>query len=322
MNIRIISPAGSIKPKLVDAGAATLKAWGHKVTIGAHAKGSYGRFSGTPEERAEDIIEALNDPDVEMLWATRGGYGCMQILDMIPLSLIAEKKKPLVGYSDITALHALWLKAGVQTLHAPMMKHLGEEPGHRTSQTLRELLEYYMKKEQSWPARHNLLFMKKAKLYVAPGQGWMDAPADDCEMPTTEAAIEKLTAQSPDGIIRWVGGNMAVLSGLHGTPLDFDYAGKVLFIEDIAESPYKIDRMLQQLKLMGVFGQIRPDGSVDHSHGILGLVCGQFTGCDEDPTMPVKLWDNFRQTVTPYDIPLWMGAPIGHVVDNYPVIEG
>ena len=299
MNIRIISPAGSIKGKVIDLGVETLRHWGHQVSVAAHAKGSYGRFAATPGERAQDIIDALEDPEVDVLYASRGGYGCMQILDKLPLELITRANKPIIGYSDITALHALWQKAGVPSLHAHMMKHLGEEPTHVTSRTIRELLDYFSA-HHSWPAKHNLLFLKKAKLFVAPYQGWCN---EDPEPEKTKALLDELYAAPP----AMVGGNFAVLSALHGTPFDFDYDGKLLFIEDISESPYKIDRMLQQLNLMGVFDRIR------------GLICGQFTGCDEDPTMPVKLWDNFRDIVQSHGIPLWLGAPIGHVKENFPV---
>lgn len=302
MHIRVISPAGSIKPKVVDAGALTLKSWGHKVTLGKHAKDTYGRFAGTPDERAQDLIDALEDADVDVIWCTRGGYGCMQVIDMIPEELISRANKPIIGYSDITALHALWQKCGIKSLHAPMMKHLGEEPRHKTTQTIRELLEYYAS-HRSWPPKHNLLFIKKAKLFIAPHQGWSN---EDLNPEETEKLIDELMAHP----VPMVGGNLAVLSGLHGSAYDFDYKDKLLFIEDIAESPYKIDRMLMQLKLCGIFSQIK------------GLVCGHFTGCDEDPTMPVKLWDNIRQVVEPFGIPLWLGAPIGHEVENWPVIEG
>lgn len=277
MNIRIVSPAGSIKSRIVEAGIKTLKQWGHQVTLAPHALDGYGRFAGIPEDRAQDIIEALQDDQVDVIWATRGGYGCMQILDKIPLELIQEARKPIIGYSDITALHALWFQAGVQSLHAPMMKHLGEDPTHRTSKTLKELLSYY-EANKKFPPKHNQLFIKDS-----------DLKAED---------------------FQFVGGNLSVLSGLHGTPYDYNYSNKILFIEDIAESPYKIDRMMQQLKLMGVFAQVQ------------GLVCGHFTGCDEDPLMPIKLWDNIRWIVQPYNIPVWMGAPIGHEVENYPVVVG
>ncbi len=284
MKIRIVSPAGSIKSRVVEAGMATLRSWGHDVTLAANALECYGRFAGTPEERASDIVEALRDPDVDLLWATRGGYGCMQILDMIPLDLVREAKKPIVGYSDITALHALWHKAGVKSLHAPMMKHLGEEPTHRTTRTLREVVAYYEKHGQ-FPPRHNGLFVRD----------W------NAEHPEAQILADE---------VAFVGGNLSVLSGLHGTPYDYDYEGKILFVEDISESPYKIDRMMQQLRLMGVLDKVR------------ALVCGHFTGCDEDPLMPVKLWDNIRWIASPSGIPVIMGAPIGHEVENFPVVVG
>ena len=268
MHIRIVSPAGSIKPRLIDNGAQTLKSWGHKVTVAAHAKGSYGRFSGTPQERAQDLLDALEDKDVDIIWCSRGGYGCMQILDMIPIELISRAGKPIIGYSDITALHALWQHAGVRS-----------------------------------PPKHNLLFMKKARLFVAPHQGWSN---EDLNPESTEELLDELMAHP----VPFVGGNLAVLTGLHGTPYDFDYRDKILFIEDIAETPYKIDRMMQQLRLCGILNQVK------------GLICGSFTGCEEDPLMPVKLWDNFKMIVEPYGIPLWLGSPIGHDINNFPVVEG
>lgn len=284
MKIRIVSPAGSIKSRVVEAGMATLRSWGHDVTLAANALESYGRFAGTPEERASDIVEALRDPDVDLLWATRGGYGCMQILDMIPLDLVREARKPIVGYSDITALHALWFRAGVKSLHAPMMKHLGEEPTHRSTRTLREVIAYYETHGQ-FPPRHNGLFVRD----------W------NAEHPEAQILADE---------VAFVGGNLSVLAGLHGTPYDYDYEGKILFVEDISESPYKIDRMMQQLRLMGVLDKVR------------ALVCGHFTGCDEDPLMPVKLWDNIRWIASPSGIPVVMGAPIGHKVENFPVVVG
>lgn len=293
MNIRIISPAGNIKGQLIEKGAATLRSWGHQVSIAPHAKGQYGRFAATPEERASDIIEALTDPNVDILWASRGGYGVMQILDLIPLELIVQAQKPIVGYSDITALHALWNKAGAKSLHAPMMKHLADDPTHRTTKVLRELIDYY-ETHHTWPPKHNGLFLKAGLKNVI-----AEIEPDSLEL--TEADASTLT---------FVGGNLSVLSGLHGTPYDYDYQGKILFIEDIAEHAYKIDRMLQQLRLMGVLDEIR------------GLVCGHFTECDDDPTMPLRLWDNIRAIAASHHLPVLLGCPIGHELENYPVVVG
>ncbi len=285
MKIVVVSPAGSIKSKVVEGGVNTLRSWGHNVIVAPHALDTYGRFAGIPDNRAKDIVEALQDSSVDMIWATRGGYGCMQILDQIPVELIRKANKPIVGYSDITALHALWAKAGVKSLHAPMMKHLGEDPTHRTTKTLKEVIDYYGS-HHCFPPKHNNLFLKRLNEQFP--------------------EMEPLSAED----LCFVGGNLSVLSGLHGTPYDYDYEGKVLFIEDISESPYKIDRMVQQLKLMGVFTKVK------------AVVCGHFTGCDEDPLMPVRLWDNIRWIISPFQLPVLMGAPIGHELENYPVVVG
>lgn len=293
MHIRVISPAGQIKGTLVDKGSATLRSWGHTVSVAPHAKGQYGRFAGTAEDRAHDIIEALEDPEVDILWCSRGGYGVMQILDLIPLDLIRQARKPVFGYSDITALHALWSKAGVQSVHAPMMKHLADDPTHRTTKVLRELLDYYAS-HHSFPPKHNGLFLKAGARNII-------AEIEPQSLELAQADASQLV---------FVGGNLSVISGLHGTPYDFAYEGKILFIEDIAEHAYKIDRMLQQLRLAGILSQIR------------GLVCGHFTECDDDPTMPLRLWDNIRAIAAPYGIPVLLGCPIGHELENYPVIVG
>lgn len=290
MHIRIISPAGQINAKVVQKGICTLQSWGHQVSLGVHALDEYGRFAGTPEDRLQDIIDALSDPEVDILWATRGGYGCMQILDQIPLEIIKKANKPLFGYSDITALHARWQQAGIKSVHAPMMKHLGDDPTHRTSKTLREMLEYYSQ-HKSWPAKQNSLFLQKADPYQTPEM--LDA-------------AEKLKANPPS----FVGGNLSVLCGLMGTPYNFNFKNHVLFIEDVGEPAYKIDRMLNQLRLSGILNEVK------------GLVCGHFTNCDNDPSMQIRLWDGLRLLAAPFNIPLFLGCPIGHELENYPVIEG
>ncbi len=279
MKIRIISPAGYIAQDIVYRAARTLKDWGHEAEIAPHALDRYGRYAGTPEQRAEDLTAALEDPDIDVIWCSRGGYGCMQILETIPVEKIRANSKWLIGYSDVTALHALWQRAGVLSLHAPMMKQLAEYPAHPATIAVKQLLEKH------------------------------PAPSYGISAPSLVAATH------PHNLCgcatgKMVGGNLAVISGLHGTPFDFDYRDAILFIEDIGESLYKIDRMMQTLKLAGVFDQIK------------GLVVGQFTQCDPDPTMPLPLSASIRSYLQPYRIPVIFNAPIGHVEDNYPIVEG
>lgn len=279
MNIRIVSPAGKIASEIVEKGAATLRSWGHNISVSPHANGEYGRFAGTPEDRLQDILDALRDPNVDAIYASRGGYGCIQFADKIPSDLIKASRKPIIGYSDITILHAVWQKSGVRSIHAHMMKALGEQPDSRSVLAIKNLIA---------------------------ASDSLDNAVLHLDLPDNEFNI------LPDIHVKGpiIGGNLAVLSGLHGTPLDFDYDGKILFIEDISESPYKVDRMMNQLRLCGVFNRIK------------ALVVGQFTGCDEDPLMPKCLYATMHDMLLPYNIPVRFNAPIGHVDDNHPIVEG
>lgn len=279
MKIKIISPAGNIAPDIVHEAVRTLGTWGHEAEIAPHALGSYGRYAAPPARRAADLVAALEDPETKAIWCSRGGYGCMQILEEIPADKIRANRKWLIGYSDVTALHALWQKAGVPSLHAPMMKQLAEKPEHPATRALQCFL-----RENPAPTR---------KLSTAP---------------VTAAPHPHNLCGTATG--KMVGGNLAVISGLHGTPFDFDYRGAILFVEDIGESPYKIDRMMQTLRLSGIFARIS------------GMVIGQFTGCAPDPELPRSLSESIRDYLRPYRIPVAFNAPIGHVDANYPIAEG
>jgi muramoyltetrapeptide carboxypeptidase len=279
MNIRILSPAGHVATDVVSGGVETLRSWGHHVTVAPHALTQYGRYAATPADRAADLLDALRAPAVDLLWCARGGYGCMHLLDLLPLDIIADSHKSIVGYSDITALHALWQRAGIRSLHAPMMKHLSASPLHPTSLSLRRWLDALSASANEVQTALALTF----------------APHSDNQM---GVAVGRL-----------IGGNLAVLSALHGTPYDFDYRDALLFIEDIGESPYKIDRMIQTLRLSGVFEQLK------------GLIVVQFSGCVADPLLPEPLAETIRHAVGDR-IPVAFNVPVGHVTENYPLMEG
>ena len=145
--------------------------------------------------------------------------------------------------------------------------------------------------------------MKKARLFVAPHQGWSN---EDLNPEATEELLDELMAHP----VPFVGGNLAVLTGLHGTPYDFDYHDKILFIEDIAETPYKIDRMMHQLRLSGVL------------EAVSGVIVGQFADCDEDPDMGCTLQQSIAAVLQEYDYPVLFGFPAGHVTHNLPLTFG
>ncbi len=125
MYIKIISPASAIDPQVMDRGIATLQAFGHEVSLGAHARGNIGMFSATPEERLADLNEAFADPTVDAILCARGGYGLAQILDQIVIP--EDSRKLVIGFSDITALHQLMGVHGVPSIHGNMCRDFNEQ---------------------------------------------------------------------------------------------------------------------------------------------------------------------------------------------------
>ncbi len=215
-HIRIISPSGVIAPPFIDGATSRLRAWGYKVSEGAHARDAHGRFAGTDEERLADLNEALQDDSVDMILCSRGGYGMQRIIDKV-----AEIKKPIIGFSDITALHQLSGIGHQPSLHGIMCKHIATLPEDSEPMVaLRKLLN-----------GEPIEYRWKNHPLNRPGQAF--API--------------------------VGGNLSVLYGLQGTPYGLSklsYQFPILLIEDIAERHYHIDRMIRNLRLSGVLAHL------------------------------------------------------------------
>ena len=218
MHIRIISPSGAIDPVFIDRAAARLRSWGHEVSEGTHARGHWGRFAGTDEERLKDIQDAMQDPSVDAILCSRGGYGLQRIIDRVP-----NITKPVIGFSDITALHQLSTINCQLSIHAVMCKHIATLP------------------EDSEPivALRRVLEGKSVEYHIAPHPlnryGEATAPV--------------------------IGGNLSVLYGLQGTPYSLQQSvissqAPILLIEDVGERHYHIDRMIRNLKMSGVLGYL------------------------------------------------------------------
>lgn len=268
--IAIVSPAGIPNPAHVHSAADILRQQGYVVEIMPHALGKWGSYSGTDEERFSDLYDALTDPEVRAVLCGRGGYGAVHILDRLDKLPLAEDPKWVIGFSDISALHALMHKHGVKSVHASMCSHIRLGKSDPDNALLFGLLK----------GEHpNLRFKSHTldRLGVADG--------------------------------KLVGGNLAVLADLIGTPYDLLQPDTILFIEDIAEPIYKIERVLYQLTLNGVLPNIK------------GLIVGQFTDYKGD-----KNYDTMEamvhEMVKPYSYPVAFDAPIGHVFHNSPVVEG
>ena len=278
MHIRIISPSGAIDPVYIDRSAARLRGWGHEVSEGIHARGHWGRFAGTDEERLEDIQDAMQDPSVDAILCSRGGYGLQRIIDRVP-----NITKPVIGFSDITALHQLSTINCQLSIHAVMCKHIATLP------------------EDSEPivALRRVLEGKSVEYHIAPH-------------PLNRYGEAKAPV---------IGGNLSVLYGLQGTPYDIrsilnyqfsilNYQKPLLLIEDVGERHYHIDRMIRNLKMSGVLGHLG------------GLIVGQFSECEDDPGMNCTVYETIKEAVAEYDYPVLFNAPFGHVEHNMPVWLG
>ena len=266
--IAIVSPAGIIKPQIVYNCLPVLADRGWIPYVGENTFNREGTYAGTDDERYSDLETAFLDPDTRAIICARGGYGAVHLLDRLDRLPVRDDPKWVVGYSDISALHALMTRKGIKSLHAPMTKHiaqfLGEDDDSR------------------------LLFKK-------------------LEGATTDVEVEAHPLNRPgkaEGLL--VGGNLAVIAGLVSTPFDVIRPGTILFIEDIAEPIYKVERILYTLRLSGALGSLG------------GLIVGQFTDYAPDrnsPTMEAMI----SRMVETFDFPVAFGFPVGHVDHNIPM---
>lgn len=225
--VAILSPASTPKKAYVDAGVATLKLWGYVPVVGEHVLDNCHGYAGTPQQRLDDLMQALRDPAVKAILCTRGGYGSAMMLGLIHPDTLAKYPKWIVGYSDITSLHSAQVRAGNMSLHANMCGNLADKEADKTIQGyLRDIL--------------------RGKLPT------YRVPAHPFNQPGTAQGI-------------LLGGNMAVFSvNFSGSAqwdfLDRDYIQSrdiILFFEDVGESMPRVASMLTQLRLKGTLGQVR-----------------------------------------------------------------
>lgn len=274
--VTIVAPSGKVNPEYVRHTKFVLENWGFRVELGEHVFTEYGRFAGTVNERLSDLQSALDNPENKAIFCARGGYGVVHLLENLSLESLKKNPKWVIGYSDITALHAKINNNGICSIHAPMSSHLAEEDGHDEA-------SLYLK---------DLLFGKSIGYKIK-------------SHPLNRIGKAK-------GVLR--GGNLSVLSVLRGTPYDLYNSSlknnTILFIEDIGEKPYHIERMMYNLKLGGVL------------QNISGLLVGQFSGCEEDESMHKTIYQSISDLVSGYNFPVCFDFPTGHVKKNFPLVCG
>jgi len=271
----IVSPAGKIDADIVDKATSILREWGLKVEVGENALSRVGRFSGSIEQRLSDLQKAMDDAEVNLIFCSRGGYGMVHLLDRLNFDGMIRNPKWVVGYSDITALHSALQSNGIISIHGPMAKHFAEEG-----------------------ASDKAVAYTKTVLT----EGRIDYKIEGTEY----SALNRKGKTSG----RLFGGNLSVFCGILGSRFAAIPKEGILFIEDIGEEPYRVDRMMYQLRLAGVFDNIK------------GLIVGRFTDYSEDNAMYGPLYKSILEAVVPYTFPVCFGFPVGHVKDNYPLMMG
>lgn len=270
----ILSPAGNISSIYVNNAINILQEWGLQVITSENALRESGRFSGFVEQRLHDLQNALDDPEVKLIFCSRGGYGAVHLLDRLDFSAMKENPKWLVGFSDITALHTALQYHGIMSIHGPMAQHFSEEGATNLS-------VLYSK----------AAFSGKDLNYSIP----VEYPFLNREGKVTGTLF---------------GGNLSVYAGILGSKYIKIPRNGILLLEDIGEEPYRIDRMIYQLKICGVFDKIK------------GLIVGQFTEYEEDNKMYGSLYESILSAVKEFDFPICFGFPVGHTRLNLPIIMG
>lgn len=282
--VGLISPSSATAERIQFMFAQeALEALGFKVRLGENLKNRRGHLAGTDEERAGDLNSMFADDEIKAIICIRGGSGAARILPLIDYKLIKRNPKPLLGYSDITALHnAIHAKTGLITFHGP------NGTGSWNSFNVKQFEDIFF--DKNWVTFQN-----------------EDLKSDDLVIKTNRI----LTLRSGVAEGKILGGNLTVLTALSGSSYLPDFKDSILFLEDIGEDPYKIDRMMSTLKLNGTLDQIK------------GFVFGQCTDCTPSGGYgSLTLDDILDDYILPLGIPAYKGAMIGHVSKQFIIPVG
>jgi len=272
--VALVAPSGPLRGEAdLQRAQENARACGWVPVVGAHVLERDGYLAGVDGHRLADLNAALTDDAIDAVWCARGGYGAMRILEHVDYAALRRRPKPIIGYSDVTALHAaVGTRCEVVTFHGPT-------------------------------ARASLTAFSRTSLEGALSSG------DSCG---TAANADTLRSGRARG--RLVGGNLAILCALAGTPYAPDYGDAILVVEDVNEAVYRIDRMLTQLRLAGSLSTCR------------GIVFGQFTDIPTDApeeSLGARALEGvLAEVAAALDVPCIAGAPIGHVADQWTIPLG
>ena len=277
--IAIVAPAGILKPsrkETVLKAKELAESWGLHVVIGNNVFNQNNHFAGTDEERAKDFQDALDNKSIKAIWAARGGYGSVRVLDKLDFTKFTEHPKWIIGYSDITAFHNHIHTLGVESLHAMMATSLEENP--------EEIIE-------TITTFKNALF------------------GEEISYDIEQSKYNRIhTSEIIEGQL--IGGNLAILASMLGSKSQLNTDGKILFIEEIGEYKYSIDRMLQSLKRANYFDNVN------------AVIVGDMSLIKKNSTKWGSSIEQLILEAIPEYIPVFFDFPAGHEPDNRALIFG
>ena len=271
--IGIVCPSGNIPLEKVQICIQTLEKWGYSVKLGTTVGAKKDSFSGTDTERAADLQSMLDDPSVKAILCARGGYGASRIINTIHFQAFNKQPKWVIGFSDITVLHAAILQQNCMSIHGPMAAAFAKgEAGEPYIESLKQVLEG-QQTSYTIPA-HSMNTLGNAKAEL-------------------------------------VGGNLCILAHLIGSKNALDTNGKILFIEDVGEYHYNIDRLMIQCKNAGLFDNLA------------GLVIGGFTDLkDPSSDFGASAYEIIKEHILGYTFPICFDFPISHGLPNFAIKQG
>ena len=274
--VALVAPAGPLSEGAVERAVERLLGWGFEPVLGEACRGRHGYLSAPDADRAADFNAALRDPSVDAVWSLRGGYGVMRIVDALDWEALAARPRALIGFSDNTAIHLGARRLGIVSFHGP----------HPATVEMNDFAQSGLWRVLTDPS-----------------------PAGLLPFPEGDPGAETITGGVAEG--RLVGGNLSLVASTLGTPYAIDAAGALLFLEEVGEPAYRVDRMLTQLRLAGVLSEVA------------GVVVGGFTeipnGASPDHP-PVE--EVLRDRLGDLGVPVASGFPFGHIEDNWTLPVG
>ncbi len=271
--IGMVCPAGTIPLEKIQNCLNTLESWGYQVLVGETVGAKHFSFGGTDEQRVADLQQMLDNPTIKAVLCARGGYGASRIIDQIDFTIFAKQPKWVIGFSDITVLHAAIQKQNIASIHGPMAAAFSKGVvGELFVESLRAILEGRSIECVAKPNPMNKLGKAHARL---------------------------------------VGGNLCMIAHLIGSKYAFHTKGKILFLEDIGEYHYNLDRLVLQMKRAGLL------------EDLAGLIIGGFTDMkDKSTDFGSSAFEIIQAHTAEYNYPTCYDFPISHEINNFAVKEG